>query len=715
MIWLAWAVFAASAGLVLFVYAVYPLVLLAASRLRPRPVRRAPVRPSLSVVIPVFNEAAVIGAKVADTLAQDYPRDRLEVVIVSDGSTDGTGDIVLAAADPRVRLLERPREGKIAALNAGVVAAAGEIVALTDANTLLAPGALAALVEPFADPEVGGVCGRKRYRSLAEEDATGEGERAYWGFDSWLKELESRAGSVFAADGALYAVRRELYVPPIDPAQADDIAISARVVLQGHRLVTAPRAVAFEPAPTEGRHEFARKVRVTNHSVRALLNLGRGLWTSGFYSFELLGHKLLRHFVPLFLVVFALASVALAPFSGLAAWAAALQLAFYALGLAGLFLRRTRLGRLEVLALPYFFCLANGAALVGVLSVARGRRLAAWTPRGGQTAGPTAPAHPQPAAPDPGDRMHKPLVALLAAVSLAASLAAQEEPASPVPAPEEEPAPDRIEWEAGLGAAYYDNFFQAADDGLQTEVHAGVLRFGGEGRLSADRPLSLRGAIEHLEYDEDLENSTRAGLALRHRGDVHRWSAEAVTDQDVPNVDVGDDVDRVDALRFLGDYSYWVAETLDVGVTGQSADQDHDLFPERDNTLTKAGGFLRFRRSGVAFSPEVGYLTGERDVDDENLSYDEDELYVLLRVTPSDAWYVSLRYRDRDRQYTIADPLASNFARQDDRIDWTLSLAARFARRWGWNLYGTFLDADSTKPTRVFETTTVSSWVSVGF
>ncbi len=707
MIGFAWALFALCAGVCGFVYVGYPLVLWVASRLAPRPVRAGAVRPSLTVVIPVYNEAASIAGKLANTLAQDYPAERLEVVVVSDGSTDATATIVAGHPDSRVRFLERPRAGKLAALTEGVGAAGGEILVLTDANTLLAPGALAALVEPFADPAVGGVCGEKRYRAGDLDDATGRGETAYWDLDTWLKRLESRVGSAFAADGALYALRRELYVAPADPAQADDIAISTRVVLQGRRLVTEPRAVAFEAAPAEARHEFARKVRVTNHSVRALLALGPGLWRSGFYSFELLGHKLLRHLMPFFLLPLAACSALLAPRSALARWALAGQIAVYGLGLVGYALRRTRLGRLPPLALPYFFGFANAAALVGVLSIAAGRRLAAWTPRGG------TPAESGQGDLDP---MRKILVTLLPAALLAAApLAAQDESDSPVPGPEAPAAEDRVEWEAGLGAVYYDNFFQAANDAPSTEVQAASLRFGGEGRVSRERPLSLRGVVEHLRYDEDLDNSTRAGLALRYRGDLHRWQLEAVADRDVPNVDVGDEVDRVDALRFLADYSYQVAGRLDLGLAGETADQSHDLEASRDNRLTKAGPFLRYRREGIPFSPEIGYRTGERDVEDDNLSYDEDEIYVLLRFTPTEAWYASLRYRDRDREYSIGDPLASNFARQDDRRDWTLSLAVRFARRFGWNLYATNLDADSTKVSRIFETATVASWVSVRF
>lgn len=374
-------IFAVTLAASLYVYFGYPALIFLVSRLRPRPFRRGG-EPTVTVLVPVYNEEGVIADKIANTLALDYPPDRLETLVVSDGSTDGTEAIVGRFGD-RTRLLSLPRSGKAFALNEGARAARGEILVLTDANTLLEPGSLRPLVDPFADPEVGGVCGNKKQRPPAGADTTAEGEDLYWRWDKWQKALESRAGSIFAADGTLYAVRKELYVPIEDPAQADDIAISARIVLQGRRLLYEPRAVAWEEAPAEGRDEFRRKVRVTNHSVRALWNLGRGLWTSGFYSVELLSHKFFRHLVPFFLIPLFLSNAVLAAGSPVFRILFAGQVLFYGLALAGFALRGTRLGRAKPFTVPYYFCLVNAAAFLGVLSILRGRRLRAWTPRSG--------------------------------------------------------------------------------------------------------------------------------------------------------------------------------------------------------------------------------------------------------------------------------------------------------------------------------------------
>lgn len=376
------AVFVIALAATVYIYFGYPALIFLVSRLRPRPFRRGG-EPTVTVLIPVYNEEGVIAEKIANTLALDYPPERLETLVVSDGSTDGTEEIVRRFGE-KVRLLTLPRSGKAFALNEGARAARGEILVLTDANTLLEPGSLRPLVDPFADPSVGGVCGNKKQRPPAGADTTAEGENLYWRWDKWQKALESRAGSIFAADGTLYAVRKELYVPIADPAQADDIAISARVVLQGRRLLYEPRAVAWEEAPAEGRDELWRKVRVTNHSVRALWNLGRGLWTSGFYSVELLSHKFFRHLVPFFLIPLFLSNAVLAA-SGPPVFRVlfAGQVLFYGLALAGFALRGTRLGRAKPFTVPYYFCLVNAAAFLGVLSILRGRRLRAWTPRSG--------------------------------------------------------------------------------------------------------------------------------------------------------------------------------------------------------------------------------------------------------------------------------------------------------------------------------------------
>jgi cellulose synthase/poly-beta-1,6-N-acetylglucosamine synthase-like glycosyltransferase len=369
-------VFWISLAVCIYVYFGYPALLWVLSRARPRPVREGDVTPAATLIIPACNEEKNIAAKIENTLALDYPP--VEILVVSNGSTDATDDIVRRYAG-RVTLIALEKAGKIEALNEGARRASGEILVFTDADFLLDPHALRTLARKFHDPEVGGVCGA-RSRGRRDGDSTGDGEGLYARWDLWQKVRESRIGSVFAADGLLYAIRRELYVPVTDPAQADDIAISARIPILGYRLLFEPKATAWENAAVEASSELRRKVRVTNHSVRALLNLRSRLFTSGFYSVELLSHKLLRHFIPCFLILLLISSAAAYPAAFIG------QLGFYGLAVAGALLRNRKIGRAKIFSVPYFFLFVNAAALAGILSLLRGTRTAAWSTRSLQIA-----------------------------------------------------------------------------------------------------------------------------------------------------------------------------------------------------------------------------------------------------------------------------------------------------------------------------------------
>ncbi|HEU4522575.1 MAG TPA: glycosyltransferase family 2 protein, partial [Thermoanaerobaculia bacterium] len=373
-----WACFAVC----LYIYFGYPALLWIISRFRSRPVREADVHPRATFIIPAYNEERTIGRKIENTLSLDYPADRIEVLVVSNGSTDRTNEIVSGWSDPRVRLIALPQPGKMAALNEGARAATGEVLIFTDADFYLDQHSLRVIARKFADPEVGGVCGARRAAPRPAGESTGEGEGMYHRWDKWQKIRESRIGSVFAADGLLYAIRRELYVPVSLAAQADDIAISTRVPLQGYRLLFEPEATAWEEATISAREEFGRKIRVTNHSVRALFAIGAPLVTSGFYSVELLSHKLVRHFIPLFLVPMFFANLILVREGPFYALTMAGQLLIYALAAIGAVLRERPIGRSRVLTVPYYFCFVNAAALLGIFAIFRGRKLDAWSTRG---------------------------------------------------------------------------------------------------------------------------------------------------------------------------------------------------------------------------------------------------------------------------------------------------------------------------------------------
>jgi cellulose synthase/poly-beta-1,6-N-acetylglucosamine synthase-like glycosyltransferase len=303
----------------------------------------------------------------------------MEIIVASDGSQDSTNEIVQAYAENGVKLLALPRQGKAAALNAAVAQAAGEILVFSDANSMFAPEALRFLVEPFADGRVGGVAGNQRYLAHVGDTPAGEGEKSYWRFDRRLKQYQSRAGNVISATGAIYAIRKSLFLP-VPEGVTDDFVTSTRVIAQGHRLVFAPQAVAFEPVAGERGREFGRKVRVITRGLWAVVFMRQLLnpFRYGFYALQLFSHKVLRR-----LVVFPLLVVLV---SSLFLWSQGLfyqlvvlgQLAFYGLAAVGLVLEGSQWGRSKLFSLPYYFCLVNGACLLAVWNVLSGRRIVRW-------------------------------------------------------------------------------------------------------------------------------------------------------------------------------------------------------------------------------------------------------------------------------------------------------------------------------------------------
>jgi cellulose synthase/poly-beta-1,6-N-acetylglucosamine synthase-like glycosyltransferase len=376
-------VFFSCLAICFYIYFGYPLLLAVIAAVRRREVRQQAITPSISVIIAAHNEEKIISEKLENTLGLDYPKDRLDIIVVSDGSTDRTEPMVTQYEEQGVRLLSLARCGKMQALNRGVASATGEILVFTDANAILEASALRQLAANFSDPEVGGVCGNQKYRQKQSGDCAGQGENLYWTYDKFIKRLESQVGSTIGADGSIYAIRRNLFIPIDDPAQADDFAVSARVVTQGYRLVFEPAAVSYEEPPASSEREFWRKVRVTNHSLRSLLDLSEALnpWRTGFYALELLSHKVLRYLVPLFLLMAFLANVILARASDFYQFLLLGQMLFYGSALMGYKLRHQSWGRIKFFYVPLYFCLANTAALLGILSLLKGERITLWQPQ----------------------------------------------------------------------------------------------------------------------------------------------------------------------------------------------------------------------------------------------------------------------------------------------------------------------------------------------
>ena len=296
-----------------YVYAGYPLLCWLLSRLRRRPVRSAPGTPPVTIVISAYNEAGCIEATLRNKLALDYPDDLCEIIVVSDGSDDGTDEIVAriaAAAPDRVRLLrQEPRAGKTNALNAAASIARGEILVFSDANSLYAPDALRRLVEPFADPAVGYATGRMLYKA-PDGSLTGEGCSAYMRYENSLRGLESAMGSVVGVDGGIDAVRASHYAAMREDQQPDFV-LPLSVVQRGLRVVFVPQARLYEASLARAGDEFRMRTRVALRAWHALRDMAILLnpLRYGIFSWQLFSHKWLRYLAPVFQATAFLANV----------------------------------------------------------------------------------------------------------------------------------------------------------------------------------------------------------------------------------------------------------------------------------------------------------------------------------------------------------------------------------------------------------------------
>jgi cellulose synthase/poly-beta-1,6-N-acetylglucosamine synthase-like glycosyltransferase len=367
-----------SGVVIVWVYAGYPLLLLVLARTRPRRRDRKPTHQKITVLVAAHNEEDVIAAKVENVLSSRYPHELIEIVVASDGSSDRTVEAARRAGAQLV--LDLPRVGKITALNAGVEAASGEVLVFTDADSMFRPDTLDELMANFADPTVGGVSANEVSGIEADASGVARGEGLYWRYEQWIKRYEDKVGSAVSACGRLYAVSRSLFRPSTVTAGTDDFVISTQVVKAGRRLAFDERTIVMVDTPDDRIPELRRKVRVVNRGLRAAFSLGKLLlpWHGGFYSVQVLSHKVLRRFLPFFLVTALAASVWLVTSS--AAWWLVLgpQILFYGLAMAGWAGRRHAWGRARPLWIPYYFCLVNAAAGIAVLSVLGGVRFERW-------------------------------------------------------------------------------------------------------------------------------------------------------------------------------------------------------------------------------------------------------------------------------------------------------------------------------------------------
>ncbi|HEU4415795.1 MAG TPA: glycosyltransferase family 2 protein [Candidatus Angelobacter sp.] len=370
-------VFWLAAFALVYVYAGYPLLLalvgMFVRRRRPEP----GYCPRISVLVAAYNEEEAIGRKIQQTLALEYPADKIEVLILSDCSTDRTDEIVQAIPDSRVRLVRMAeRRGKTHAQNQGIRQAGGDVVVFSDATAIYHSKALLYMACNYQDASVGAVSGRYQYFDPGDQSPTGLGSVAFWNYENMIKKLQSRIRTITGCCGCIYSVRKAAYTE-LAADVISDLVQPLQAIRKGYKVVFEDRALAYEETTQSTAEEFSMRVRVVTRAMRGLLSVSDLLtpWKFAWPSFQLWSHKVMRWMVPLFLIALFTGNLFLLdlPFYK-AAFAA--QLFFYAAAIVNMLVPMHR--GWKPLGIPLFFCTLNAAALVSMVEICRGRKYVTW-------------------------------------------------------------------------------------------------------------------------------------------------------------------------------------------------------------------------------------------------------------------------------------------------------------------------------------------------
>lgn len=361
-------------GVVLYAYAGYPFVLYVLGLFRGRRIRRdESYNPRVILIISAHNEERIIREKIENSLALDFPKDKLKIVVASDGSNDRTNEIAREYEGHGVVLkaFER-REGKSATLNRAVLGLEGDVLVFSDANAFYREDAIRMLVRNLADDDIGCVVGKLVY--LSNHSYVGKGESLYWRYESFLNGLESRVKSVLVGTGTIFAIRRELFFP-LAKDVANDFQLPAEVASRGYGVVYEGGAVAYEKSTFFFREEFARKRRIIVRGLTGFRAL-RGSFGGAFRIFQFISRKLIRWSVgPLMPVLYAANALLLADPIFRALFV--LQNVFYVLAIAGALLRRGGV-QSKILFIPFYFVMVNAASFAAIVTYLGGNRLASW-------------------------------------------------------------------------------------------------------------------------------------------------------------------------------------------------------------------------------------------------------------------------------------------------------------------------------------------------
>ena len=376
-------IFWLSTLVIVYIYLGYPLLL----RLLPKRTSTLPLTeifsPKVTVLIPAFNEAESIKATIHNKLTQHYPAANLEIIVVSDESTDGTDEIVqaIAAEDPRVQLIrQEPRQGKTSGLNLAIPQTTGEIIIFSDANSQYDPNAIQELVNCFVDTNVGYVTGKMIYVN-SDGSVIGDGCSAYMKYENYMRKLETQVSSVVGVDGGIDAIRKEFY-QPMNADQLPDFVLPLKVIAQGKRVIYCEKALLNEEALNTSTSEFKMRVRVSLRAYWAMKDM-KHLFNPtryGIFSLQLASHKLLRYlaFIPLLLAF--TSNGMITGYSDFYTLTFIIQIFFYG---AAAYVSLNDGTDNRWLGLAHYFCLINIASLMALIKFMTGEKIVTWKPRVG--------------------------------------------------------------------------------------------------------------------------------------------------------------------------------------------------------------------------------------------------------------------------------------------------------------------------------------------
>ncbi len=366
--------------LIFFIIATYPgyiTVLVLLNKIIGKDIVQKDIEPSVSLIIAAYNEESVIKDKIINSLELDYPKEKLEIIIVSDCSSDKTDEIVKGYESERLKFIGlEKRGGKTAAQNESLKYVKGEILVFSDADIMYSKNAIRKLVQNFYEPSIGCVGGKLRYGS----DRTIEGvkeKRMYSSFDQYIKYLESRIKSCIGVDGAIYAVRKTL-ARPFPEWLTSDFLTPLDVISQGYRVVFEDEALTFAEIASSAKAEFQRKIRTVKvgitvlYAKRELLNLFRYPWA----SFFLLFHKVFRWIIPYIMILLFLDSIVVFESGFLYQLIFYLQLMFYSFAIIGIFFRKRK--PVKIFTVPFYFCLYNSCAIIGFFKFLFAKKSEIW-------------------------------------------------------------------------------------------------------------------------------------------------------------------------------------------------------------------------------------------------------------------------------------------------------------------------------------------------